>query len=135
MFVDEPTRVPHPGARLSARQGGCVRCLPSPFSFYPVISAVLDAHSSVPASLSADSPLNSAVFVSHAAVSQLTCFQSSSRITTEIESNTAASVTKAAASHLTGSQPHACCRTRQHHRTPTESITIPQRGGGGGEGG
>jgi hypothetical protein len=43
----------------------------------------------------------------------------------ERSSITAAFVSNVAASHLTCSQPHACCRARQHNRTPTESITAP----------
>jgi hypothetical protein len=117
MPATQPTRAPLPRPAAS--------CL------LPPVSPYLDAHSAVSGSISAESPSNSADFVSNTAVSHLTSPQSSSPITTVNAANMAACVTNAAESHLTGSQPHPCCRARQHHPTPAESITIPQRGRGG----
>jgi hypothetical protein len=117
MPATQPTRAAQPRPAVSR--------LRSPVSFFPITSAV-------PASISAESPSNSAVSVTNAAVSQLTSSQSWSPVTTANAANTAASVTNAAVSHLTCSQPHACCRPRQHNGTPAESITAPQWGGGWG---
>ena len=124
-------RVPHICPQLAdgEKAEGPASDFRSPVLFFPITSAVHDAHSADPASISAESTSNSADCVSNAAVSQLTSSQSSSPIAAVNASNAAVCVTTAAESHLTCSQPHTCCRAHQHNRTSAESITTPQKGG------
>jgi hypothetical protein len=137
MFAREQMWVPHicPVLADVGKAEGPVSNRWSPVSFFPITSAVHDVRKAVPASHLAESPSNSAVSVTNAAVSQLTSPQSSKPNSAEIESDSAASVSNSAESDLIEARAVNCCRARQHCETPMQSITEPQRGGGWGVGG
>jgi hypothetical protein len=136
MFAREQMWVPHicPVLADVGKAEGPVSNRWSPVSFFPITSAVHDVRKAVPASHLAESPSNSAVSVTNAAVSQLTSPQSSKPNSAEIESDSAASVSNSAESDLIEARAVNCCRARQHCETPMQSITEPQRGGGWGVG-